>query len=83
MTNLFDTQQILSVKMIVEYLNCIFLLSSLLLIAYLKCIDLTGDVISFKILPAQTRSSKDECGTNDQTIILGLQIFLDHTGWFF
>ena len=26
----------------------------------------------------KTRSSKDECGTGDQTIILGLQIFLDH-----
>ena len=25
-----------------------------------------------------TRSSKDECSTGDQTIILGLQIFLDH-----
>ena len=24
-----------------------------------------------------TRSSKDECSTGDQTIILGLQIFLD------
>ena len=26
----------------------------------------------------KTRSSKGECGTGDQTIILGLQIFLDH-----
>ena len=25
-----------------------------------------------------TRSSKDECSTGDQTIILGLQILLDH-----
>ena len=25
-----------------------------------------------------TRSSQDECSTGDQTIILGLQIFLDH-----
>ena len=29
--------------------------------------------------PSNTsRSSKDECSTGDQTIILGLQIFLDH-----
>ena len=26
----------------------------------------------------KTRSSKDECSTGDQSIILGLQIFLDH-----
>ena len=30
------------------------------------------------ILHLKTRSSKDECSTGDQTIILGLQIFLDH-----
>ena len=27
----------------------------------------------------ETRSSKDECSTGDETIILGLEIFLDHT----
>ena len=27
----------------------------------------------------ETRSSKDECSTGDQTIILDLQIFLDRT----
>ena len=26
----------------------------------------------------ETRSSKDECSTGDQTIIIVLQIFLDH-----
>ena len=30
------------------------------------------------LVTAPTRSSKDECSTGVQTIILGLQIFLDH-----
>ena len=31
-----------------------------------------------KMESKKTRSSKDECSTGDQTIILVLQIFLDH-----
>ena len=31
-----------------------------------------------KVRIKETRTSKDECSTGDQTIIVGLQIFLDH-----
>ena len=43
-----------------------------------KAIKWREKMESKKTMSKKTRSSKDECSTYDQTIILGLVIFLDH-----
>ena len=40
--------------------------------------SLETKIFEMIVLHTWTRSSYDECSTGDQTIILGLQIFLDH-----